>query len=448
MSLMRRLLLPFFLLLLSGTLLPLSAALPEGLYARMETSKGVIVLQLFYDKVPVTVANFVGLASGEKTWLDPITKEKRNTHFYDGLTFHRVVADFMVQGGDPLGTGTGGPGYQFADEIHPELKHDKPGMLSMANAGPNTNGSQFFITHKATPWLDGKHSVFGEVVEGQPVVDSIAQGDLIKKVSIEAIGSSAKAFDPQQVEADAAAEMRKLAEKNRKVLPEATTEIDPAKVPQPGQPEAQEVSLELLVIAYQGVRSPKPDLYYTQAEAQEVATQVADLARRQGVVFSELAQELTDLPQQPKIPMLASSDPNLPDFFRPVFALQEGQISDPVDTPFGFIVFHRIPLEMITARHILIQFQGAARATQTRSRAEAQTLADELVKRAQSGEDFEELARSNSDGPSAPQGGMLGRFPRGQMVPEFEAAAFQLKPGEVSGVVETPFGFHVIQRVE
>lgn len=138
--------------------------------ASMQTSRGEIRLQLHEDKAPKTVANFVKLA-GEG--------------FYDGLIFHRVIDDFMVQGGCPLGTGTGDPGYKFEDEFHPELKHDGPGVLSMANSGPNTNGSQFFITHVATPWLDGKHTVFGKVLgDGQKVVDAIQQGDKIEKVEI------------------------------------------------------------------------------------------------------------------------------------------------------------------------------------------------------------------------------------------------------------------------
>jgi peptidyl-prolyl cis-trans isomerase A (cyclophilin A) len=142
-------------------------------YATMRTSMGDIVLQLFEEKAPITVANFVDLASGTKEWTDPKTREKVKRPLYNGTIFHRVIPGFMVQGGDPLGNGTGGPGYRFEDEFSPELKHSKPGILSMANAGPNTNGSQFFITHKATPWLDGKHTVFGEVVKGQNVVDAI-----------------------------------------------------------------------------------------------------------------------------------------------------------------------------------------------------------------------------------------------------------------------------------
>lgn len=146
-----------------------------ALFADFQTSQGQFTIQLFDDKVPNTVKNFVDLATGAKEWTDPKTGQtKTNTPFYNGLTFHRIIKDFMIQGGCPLGTGTGGPGYRFEDEFHPELRHDSAGVLSMANAGPNTNGSQFFITHKATPWLDNRHSVFGKVVSGEDVVDTLA----------------------------------------------------------------------------------------------------------------------------------------------------------------------------------------------------------------------------------------------------------------------------------
>jgi len=144
-------------------------------YATLKTTMGDIVIQLHEDKAPKTVANFIGLATGAKEWLDPKTNEKVKRPLYNGTIFHRVIPDFMIQGGDPLGSGMGGPGFRFEDEFHPGLKHSKAGILSMANAGPNTNGSQFFITYKATPWLDGRHSVFGEVVKGQEVIDAIGK---------------------------------------------------------------------------------------------------------------------------------------------------------------------------------------------------------------------------------------------------------------------------------
>ena len=163
----------------------------EGIYAKFETSKGIVLLELTYDKTPGTVGNFVSLAEGTL----------KNDHkdvgepYYNGMKFHRVIADFMVQGGCPQGSGVGGPGYQFDDEFHPDLKHNKPGTLSMANSGPATNGSQFFITHGKTDWLDGKHTVFGYVVEGQDIVNNIVQGDTIDSVTIERHGAAAKEWD-------------------------------------------------------------------------------------------------------------------------------------------------------------------------------------------------------------------------------------------------------------
>ena len=166
--------------------------LSDGLYADLETSKGNIILELYYEQAPTTVSNFVALAEGNHPVVDDQHKGKR---YYDGLKFHRVIENFMIQGGDPSGTGSGGPGYQFDDEFNEELKHDGPGVLSMANAGPGTNGSQFFITHVETPWLDGKHSIFGKVNSGQDVVDKIEQDDIIKKVKVIRIGEAAKSFN-------------------------------------------------------------------------------------------------------------------------------------------------------------------------------------------------------------------------------------------------------------
>jgi peptidylprolyl isomerase len=172
----------------------------EGLYAKIMTTKGDIILKLEFEKTPLTVANFVGLAEGTKNFSD--SKGRNSGRYYDGLTFHRVIADFMIQGGCPLGSGTGGPGYNFPDEFDPGLRHDRPGILSMANAGPGTNGSQFFITHVPTPWLDNKHTVFGHVVSGQDVVNAIAKEDGITRVEIQRIGDRAKAFKTDQAAFD------------------------------------------------------------------------------------------------------------------------------------------------------------------------------------------------------------------------------------------------------
>ena len=163
----------------------------NGIYAKFNTAKGAILVKLTHDLTPGTVGNFVGLAEGQlENSARPMGKP-----YYDGLKFHRVIPDFMIQGGCPLGQGTGGPGYNFDDEFHPSLKNDKPGVLSMANAGPGTNGSQFFITHVPTNWLDGKHTVFGHVVEGQDVVDAIAQGDSIDSLEIVRVGDEAQKWN-------------------------------------------------------------------------------------------------------------------------------------------------------------------------------------------------------------------------------------------------------------
>jgi len=203
---------------------------PDGLYALFDTSKGEILVSLEYQKTPLTVINFTGLAEG-KLKNSAVADGKP---FYDGLTFHRVIKDFMIQGGDPEGTGRGGSGYRFADEIDPSLKFDSPGVLAMANAGPGTNGSQFFITHVPTPWLDGKHTIFGHVVTGQDVVNAIEQGDKINKLTIIRKGADAEAFKNDQAAFDnanqklsaakdqAAASSRKADEdKIAKLLPNA-----------------------------------------------------------------------------------------------------------------------------------------------------------------------------------------------------------------------------------
>src|SRR3989344_2137095 len=189
----------------------------DGMYAKFETNKGDIYTLLEFKKTPMTVANFVGLAEGtikNKAKADGIP-------YYDGLKFHRVIPNFMIQGGCPLGTGSGDPGYKFPDEIDTTLKHTGPGILSMATAGPGTNGSQFFITHTATAWLDGKHTVFGKVVQGIEVVNAIAQNDTIKKLTILRKGKEAEVFVAATTFETAKADLTKKAEEKRKAAMEA-----------------------------------------------------------------------------------------------------------------------------------------------------------------------------------------------------------------------------------
>lgn len=170
--------------------------LNDGIYAEFTTNKGTIVCQLEFEKTPITVANFIALAEGTNTM---VSEEHKGKKFYDGLKFHRVIPDFMIQGGCPQGTGTGNPGYKFKDEFDDSLTHNKPGVLSMANSGPKTNGSQFFITHKQTPWLNNKHTVFGHLISGQDVVNTIAKDDVLQSVKIFRKGKAAKQFDAAKI---------------------------------------------------------------------------------------------------------------------------------------------------------------------------------------------------------------------------------------------------------
>lgn len=259
--------------------------LEDGMYAKMNTSQGDILLKLYYDKTPMTVANFVGLAEGT---IENSAKGK-GTPFYDGLKFHRVIKDFMIQGGDPQGTGAGGPGYSFPDEFDESLKHDGPGVLSMANSGPATNGSQFFITHKATPWLDGKHTIFGKVVKGQDVVDAVKQNDIINNVTIIRKGKAAEKFDAAKVFVDSQEDAKKAAakkaEEEAKAMEEGMKELEKLKA------KAQSTESGLYYIVTEEGEGPKPtdgqtvQMHYAGylVDGTLFDTSIKELAQKEGV---------------------------------------------------------------------------------------------------------------------------------------------------------------------
>ena len=349
------------LLLLARTVPGFGYQLPDGLLAEMETSKGTIVVRLYYEKAPMTVANFVGLAEGKMQWQDPRSGEIKAEPFYNGLSFHKVIPGVMVQGGDPKGNGNGGPGYIFQREFHPDLRHDRAGILSMLNEGPYSHGSQFFISLKALPFFDDRHSVFGEVIGGQEVLYKLEKGDPIMRVSILRQGRQARGFDlenqlkrlragAEKVSAQARNAAQKRSQKppgteNRKNLPALKGNIDPAKVPSADQPASQKVALEYLLITYKGALSPIQYPYYDRKGAREVAEDLCRLAREKDADFAKLIMDFSDLPDY-KLPLLTRNSANSA-AYDAVFHLLEGQVSDPLETPQGFYVFKRVKLELV-----------------------------------------------------------------------------------------------------
>jgi len=428
------------------------------MYAEMDTSRGEVVLRLHHDKAPMTVANFVALTQGSHPLLDV---EKTGVPFYDGLTFHKVIPGVMVQGGDPMGTGNGGPGFRIGREFRPNLRHDRPGTLSMLNEGPFSHGSQFFITLQKTPRFDDKHSIFGEVVEGQSVVEQLEEGDTIRSVSIVRKGKDAGAFDLayhleelEQSARHAETEARRSAQEEtdrsgipcKKVeLPERTGNTDPARVPAENQPENEKIALQYLLVSHTSAVPRIGNPTCDKSEARKIAEHLAALAREEGVDFEALAKRFSDSLDY-RIPLLIR-DTETSETMMPCFRLKPGQITDPIDTPRGFMVFKRIELELIEVRHILISYHGAHGSTQSRTREEAKELAEEVLREAKKGEDFAGLAREYSDSTTAKEGGRIGEIARGMTVPAFDHAAFSLKIGGISDVTLSPSGYQIIKRI-
>ncbi|TYP72870.1 peptidylprolyl isomerase [Aquimarina intermedia] len=274
--------------------------LKDGMYAEIITNKGTAVAELFYKETPMTVANFVSLAEGNNTKVDSAYQGKK---FYNGIIFHRVIKDFMIQTGDPLGTGSGDPGYKFPDEIVDSLTHDNKGILSMANSGPNTNGSQFFITLKATPWLDGKHTVFGEIVEGQEVVDSIGtvttkiadkpETDVkMLEVNIIRKGKDAKSFDSEAVFSDRIKQIEEETAEKERIQKEKSEKIAARYSELKTKAEKLESGLEIVFINKGEGKQPKiGDVVLVNyegyfADGTAFDTNIADKAKELGV-FNE-----------------------------------------------------------------------------------------------------------------------------------------------------------------
>ncbi|HHN72692.1 MAG TPA: hypothetical protein ENK13_01255, partial [Thermopetrobacter sp.] len=292
---------------------------------------------------PMTVLNFVTLAEGGSEWTDPRTGRPTRRPLYRDLVFHRV-RDFMIQTGDPTGTGRGGSGREFDDEFHPDLRFDRPGMVAMANRGPNTNSSQFFITTRPAPWLNDHHTIFGEVVSGLEVVRSIRQGDRLKGITIIRRGADARAFDAARAHELAKARRAALRRAACKSVPEARAPLDPARVPKPDQPLRSPGSFEFLVIGHNQIRD-LPRLgrvfCYDREEALKLARRLVRLARGRGVDFSDLVRRYTDMRHNTRAVNVARS-PLDPVALQQIFRLAPGQISDPVDLPGGIYVFRRL----------------------------------------------------------------------------------------------------------
>jgi len=332
-----------FLLLLTMVPVTVPAGQDPGLYARIETDKGVMHARLYYHRAPLTVMNFVSLAEGTREWFDPVTGDKRKDPLYTNLKFHQA-RDFMIQTGDPSGTGEGDPGYLFADEFHPELSHSTAGILSMANRGPNTNGSQFFITTQPAKWLDNHHTVFGEVVSGLDVLSKLSKDDGLIAITIERVGKEAQAFNPTSAHKLAELNQQALREGVKKSLPETMPPIDAAKVPGKEQEVVSPGSFKFITIGHRDMRSPvvhQRPFYYDRQQAVAFAEKLVRLARARDVSFDALIDEYSDM-KRSSLSENVNDDARLPLGMKAIFTLQPGQISDPIDMPTGIYIFARL----------------------------------------------------------------------------------------------------------
>lgn len=438
----------------------------EGLFAQLHTREGVILVRLLPEQAPLAVSSFVGLAEGKLPFLDPLTGKKATRPYFDKTVFFRAHHGVSVQGGDPLGDGSGGPGFKLPIEKGGAVRFDAPGRVALVNHRATADGGMFIITLKKQNFLNDRHTLFGTVAQGLNLAKKLITGSPLQKVTILRKGKKALAYDPMALfstlksAALGAVEAEKKAGRevphtkftvfkdNPKDIPEPKGAPDPRRVPRKGQKSITRGAFQFISIAFKGSKNKNiGNPLYTQAQALELAKKLVRLARTKGADFLKLAFKFSD-EKGKSFPLLVKNE-QTPAFFLPAFSLEEGQVSDPVVSSYGVVIFHRIPLVTGHFAHIVITHnQSKTQKPTDRSPKEAKEFAEGLKKRLDEGAYFDELARGFSEAPTARNGGTLGEVARGQTEPGFDGAAFALKPGEVSDVVTTSMGFQIIKRLK
>lgn len=433
---------------------PLLAGLPEGLYAHFETSAGAMVIDLAYKSAPNAVYNFVTLARGERSWLDPQTKQPVQRPFYDGLKFFRLAPGLLIQTGSPTNEGDLGPGYTFKREVRAELKHDDAGILAMLTTEDGAcHGSQLYITLAPAPNLDGHFAIFGRVLRGKDVLADIGAGRCdedqralepvtIKRVTVLRIGREASDWDPARAA-------------RRPEPPAPTSEPLPERLYKPLAKADDRASVQLIVLHYQGL--PGANIYcpYSRDDAFQRAQRIAALARCGGADFAQLEKEWSDEPIGARTISVRPALKAMMATFGAALRLGEGQVSEPLDLPIGWTILYRPPVVM--ARHVLIAWKSPLFPKVTRSKEAALLRALELRRRVFEGEAFIPLLQAYHDpilNAAALNAKVHGREYGGSAdyarheAPPIGAIAFELMDGEVSPPVETEQGYLVVQRIK
>lgn len=453
--------------------------LRNGIYTVIKTNYGTMVGQLYYNKTPHTVGNFIYLAEGKIPWPNPTTNQlEKNKPFYNGLTFHRIIPKFMIQGGCPLGNGSSGPGYSIFEEVRPDLKHTGPGIFSMAKTRmPNTTGSQFFITLGAPTWLDGKHTVFGKIVKGLDVLTKIGgvktgsndrpeEPVTMVSVTIGRIGEAAKAWDPSTAV-------------NNKDVPQPKGEADPARTPKAQASNNEKIAaLKYILVRYKDTKNSGRVLTRSKEEAMEMAHKIVALLRQKGANFDQIGQKYGDYEGHQKVAEIKWDPANNPDSWKAASKLQVGQIFDPLDGPSGLYIFtlpkefegsftlvpeakgEKDPAkfwnpkgekskEQIILHYALIFYRNAqgAPARTILSKEKALENAKRIVALArEKGANFVEVCGQYAD--ESPSGRRVAGIPwqERERTPAIYSGLSAMKPGQVSDPIITPNGVFIFSR--